>query len=80
MSRIERTGGAQIPEDLIDAVVQLVSTGPVALGAYTLAEVDAVNGVIDFIERKALRQSAQRRYKTLIAASCRTAEALLNPA
>jgi hypothetical protein len=37
---------------LIDAVVDLVHTGPVPLGAYTLAEIAAVNGVIDFLERE----------------------------
>lgn len=37
---------------LIDAVVELVHTGPVPLGAYTLAEIAAVNGVIDFLERE----------------------------
>jgi hypothetical protein len=52
MTPTERAGDAEIPADLIDAVVHLVSTGPVPLGAYTLAEIDAVNGVIDFIERE----------------------------
>ncbi len=41
-----------VPEGLITAVVELVGTGPVALGAYTLAEIAAVDGVIDFIERE----------------------------
>ena len=44
------TGGptaadADIPKGLIDSVVHLVSTGAVPLGAYTLAEIDAVDGV-----------------------------------
>ena len=52
MTPTERAGDAEIPSDLIAAVVHLVSTGPVPLGAYTLAEIDAVNGVIDFIERE----------------------------
>ncbi len=38
------------PEGLVEAVVHLVSTGPVPLGAYTLAEIGAVNGIIGFLE------------------------------
>ncbi len=41
-----------VPEGLIEAVVELVGTGPVPLGAYTLAEIAAVNGIIDFLERE----------------------------
>jgi len=41
-----------IPEGLIESVVSLVNTGPVPLGAYTLAEIAAVSGVIDFLERE----------------------------
>lgn len=52
MSTTDRAGEAEVPRDLIEAVAHLVSTGPVPLGAYTLAEIDAVNGVIDFIERE----------------------------
>ena len=36
--------------DLVTAVVNLVGTGPVALGAYTPAEVAAVGGLIDWLE------------------------------
>jgi hypothetical protein len=39
------------PSDLITSVVNLVGTGPVMLGAYTLAEVTAVGGLIDWLER-----------------------------
>ena len=40
------------PSGLIEGVVDLVHTGPVPLGAYTLAEIAAVNGVISFLERE----------------------------
>lgn len=40
------------PGGLIDAVVELVHTGPVPFGAYTLAEIAAVNGVISILERE----------------------------
>ncbi|MCU0258337.1 MAG: hypothetical protein MUC84_07485 [Solirubrobacteraceae bacterium] len=43
---------ADIPKDLVDSVVGLVETGPVPLGAYTPAEIDAVSGVVHFLERE----------------------------
>jgi hypothetical protein len=43
--------GDRAPSDLITSVVNLVGTGPVMLGAYTLAEVTAVGGLIDWLER-----------------------------
>lgn len=39
------------PSDLIKPIVDLVSTGPVLLGAYSLAEIAAVGGRIDWLER-----------------------------
>jgi hypothetical protein len=38
--------------DLISAVVNLVATGPVPLGAYTPAEVGAVGGLIEWLEQE----------------------------
>lgn len=35
----------EIPAETLEAVVELVGTGPVALGGYTLAEIDAVGGI-----------------------------------
>jgi hypothetical protein len=43
-------GQASVPEGLVSAVVNLVSTGPVLLGAYTIAELTAVDAVVDFLE------------------------------
>ncbi len=40
------------PSDLITAVVNLVATGPVPLGAYTPAEVAAVGGLIEWLEQE----------------------------
>ena len=40
------------PSDLITAVVNLVGTGPVPLGAYSPAEIAAVGGLIDWLERE----------------------------
>lgn len=41
----------EAPSDLITAVVNLVGTGPVPLGAYTPAEIAAVGGLISWLER-----------------------------
>jgi hypothetical protein len=48
----EPSGDAEIPKGLVEAVVGLVGTGPVPLGGYTLAEIDAVSGIIHFLERE----------------------------
>jgi hypothetical protein len=41
---------AAIPDTLVPAVVNLVGTGPVLLGAYTVAELTAVDAIVDFLE------------------------------
>ncbi len=43
---------ASVPEGLVAAVVSLVDTGPVLLGAYTIAELTAVDAVVDFLEAR----------------------------
>ncbi|MBV9204335.1 MAG: hypothetical protein JO037_02775 [Actinobacteria bacterium] len=43
---------AAVPEGLVPAVVHLVGTGPVLLGAYTIAELTAVDAVVDFLEAR----------------------------
>jgi hypothetical protein len=43
---------AAVPEGLITAVVNLVDTGPVLLGAYTIAELTAVDAIVDFLEAR----------------------------
>jgi hypothetical protein len=43
-------GQAAVPEGLVSAVVNLVGTGPVLLGAYTVAELAAVDAIVDFLE------------------------------
>ncbi|HXS45370.1 MAG TPA: hypothetical protein VN751_12145 [Solirubrobacteraceae bacterium] len=42
--------GRGTPEGLVEAVAHLVTTGPVPLGAYTVAEIAAVNGIVGFLE------------------------------
>lgn len=45
-------GEMSVPEGLVSAVVNLVNTGPVLLGAYTIAELTAVDAVVDFLETR----------------------------
>jgi hypothetical protein len=45
-------GQAAVPGGLVAAVVDLVNTGPVLLGAYTLAELTAVDAIVDFLEAR----------------------------
>ena len=45
-------GQAAVPEGLVSAVVHLVDTGPVFLGAYTIAELTAVDAIVDFLESR----------------------------
>jgi hypothetical protein len=42
-------GPAAVPEGLVSAIVDLVGTGPVELGAYTVAELTAVDAIVDFL-------------------------------
>jgi hypothetical protein len=43
---------ASVPAGLVTAVVDLVRTGPVLLGAYTIAELTAVDAIVDFLETR----------------------------
>jgi hypothetical protein len=43
---------AAVQEGLVSAVVNLVNTGPVMLGAYTVAELTAVDAIVDFLETR----------------------------
>ena len=45
-------GAVAVPEGLVSAVVHLVNTGPVLLGAYTAAELTAVDAIVDFLETR----------------------------
>ncbi len=45
-------GEASVPEGLVASVVNLVGTGPVLLGAYTIAELTAVDAIVDFLEAR----------------------------
>lgn len=77
MTEPEQTADAEIPRGLVEAVVDLVGTGPVPLGGYTLAEIDAVSGIVHFLEAspapelvaEAVRSLAARNLITTTAGS-----------
>jgi hypothetical protein len=54
MSETDATvpGEAAVPQGLVSSVVSLVGTGPVLLGAYTIAELTAVDAIVDFLESR----------------------------
>jgi hypothetical protein len=43
---------ASVPSGLVTSVVDLVHTGPVHLGAYTIAELTVVDAIVDFLEAR----------------------------
>jgi hypothetical protein len=45
-------GQASVPEGLVTSVVNLVNTGHVPLGAYTIAELTVVDAIVDFLEAR----------------------------
>ena len=47
-----RPSAAFVEDGLVSAVVSLVNTGPVLLGAYTIAELTAVDAIVDFLESR----------------------------
>ncbi len=69
------TAEGRAPSELITAVVNLVATGPVMLGAYTLAEIAAVGGVIDWLERVPGPEPVAEAVRSLAARDLITTEA-----
>lgn len=58
---------ASVPEGLVSAVVNLVNTGPVLLGAYTIAELTAVDAVVDFLEARPSEEVLAEAVRSLAA-------------
>jgi hypothetical protein len=56
-----------LPPDLIDAVLHLVSTGPVPLGGYSLAEMVAVDAVVDFLDEMPSEEQVGEAVRSLAA-------------
>jgi hypothetical protein len=62
-----RSGPAAVPEGLVSAVVSLVGTGPVLLGAYTIAELTAVDAIVDFLEARPSEEVLAEAVRSLAA-------------
>jgi len=56
-----------VPPGLIDAVLHLVSTGPVPLGGYSLAEMAAVDAVVDFLDEMPSEEEVGEAVRSLAA-------------
>jgi hypothetical protein len=68
------TGQADGSSDLITAVVNLVATGPVPLGAYTPAEIAAVGGMVDWLEQESRPEPMAEAVRSLAARDLITTE------
>ncbi|MFD3484799.1 hypothetical protein [Streptomyces sp. NPDC058665] len=60
-------GEASVPPGLVTAVVDLVNTGPVLLGAYTIAELTAVDAIVDFLEARPSEDELTEAVRSLAA-------------
>src|SRR5215475_2475259 len=58
---------ASVPEGLVSAVVHLVNTGPVFLGAYTIAELTVVDAIVDFLEARPSEEVLAEAVRSLAA-------------
>jgi hypothetical protein len=56
-----------VPSGLIDAVLHLVSTGPVPLGGYSVAEMVAVDAVVDFLDEMPSEEEVGEAVRSLAA-------------
>jgi hypothetical protein len=65
--RAGKAAAASVPEGLVSAVVSLVGTGPVPLGAYTAAELVAVDAVVDFLEARPSEEVLAEAVRSLAA-------------
>ncbi|GGB45706.1 hypothetical protein GCM10011492_41040 [Flexivirga endophytica] len=64
-----------IPEESLEALVQLVDTGPVPLGGYTLAEIYAVGGIAHLLEQEPDPALVAEAVRSLVARNLITTEA-----
>jgi hypothetical protein len=56
-----------VPPGLIEAVLHLVTTGPVPLGGYSLAEMVAVDAVVDFLDEMPSEEAVAEAVRSLAA-------------
>jgi hypothetical protein len=55
------------PSELIGAIVNLIGTGPVPLGAYTVAEIFSVGGLLEFLEQDPSQEAISEAVRSLAA-------------
>lgn len=70
-----QTDKSGIPEESLEALVQLVDTGPVPLGGYTLAEIYAVGGIAHLLEQEPDAALVAEAVRSLVARNLITTEA-----
>jgi hypothetical protein len=58
---------ADTSSELITAIVNLVGTGPVPLGAYTSAEIFSVEGLLEFLEQEPSQEAISEAVRSLAA-------------
>lgn len=58
---------ADTSPELITAIVNLVGTGPVPLGAYTVAEIFSVEGLLEFLEQEPSQEAISEAVRSLAA-------------
>jgi hypothetical protein len=63
----ETQSDVRLPPGLIEAVLHLVSTGPVPLGGYSLAEMVAVDAVVDFLDEMPSEEEVAEAVRSLAA-------------
>ena len=56
-----------VSAELIRAIVNLVGTGPVPLGAYTAAEIFSVGGLVEFLEQEPSQEAISEAVRSLAA-------------
>ena len=67
MNTASATDQGDISSGLITAIVNLVGTGPVPLGAYTAAEIFSVGGLIEFLEHDPSQEAISEAVRSLAA-------------
>jgi hypothetical protein len=74
MNSTTSTAQADSRSELITAIVNLVGTGPVPLGAYTVAEIFSVGGLLEFLEQEPSKEATSEAVRSLAARDLITTE------
>jgi len=67
MNNTATSAQADTSSELITAIVNLVGTGPVPLGAYTVAEIFSVGGLLEFLEQEPSQEAVSEAVRSLAA-------------